>query len=830
MHLHPAASQRAYPHLMTELSPPKQFNGYHWLLLIMLLLHVGTTTAISEEGLPSLGSTPLSTTSSPLSSEQQVAALLKQSATVLTAAQPRRQAGALATHKAYSLVNQRSERWLSQFGRARVNLGSDSRFKRFEGEIALLLPLDESCSRPLTFSQLGVHHYHGQPVANIGVGQRHLMQEWLWGYNAFLDQNLRHAHSRLGVGAELWRDYLKLSGNGYFALSHWKNSKKIDGYQEKVASGFDLRAQGYWPTHPQLGAHLLFENYFGDQVALFDKRQDDWQKNPLAATVGVQYTPVPLFTVGVDHKIGRQSRKETRFTLQFDYLLDLPWEYQIAPCKVAVQRALPISKYDWVQRNNRLVLQYRQLAPISLTLPSSAQLVGFPEETIPLEATVEARFGFKEIHWNSEALTTAGGRIEQATGRQGEGIRYQVILPKNPGRYPITGIAVDQQGNQSSAATTEVTVKNPVNLTLPPKLSGNSEAKLTLEAAVEAHFGFKEINWDSEKLTAAGGSIQQLEGLSYEVILPREEGRYPLTGIAIDQHGYQSALATTELVVSNVLVVVEKTLYGKPGETIDFITTVEALNGLAEIHWQGEEFVKDGGMISEKSTKNQIWTLVFPLYEKTYPVTFIAYDLEGNESPPALMQIIVKKEVPELKIQGPTANELPTTWLYGEKLQLTAAGGDGQYQWSSSNSEVVVYDKGNGQCEVTIEGSGGATIEVTSAGATASYRELETKQPTLFTFPSTTFPYLKSEYFCQEMKGSLPTKQILDDILQARKTVFLEWAEVWLGTKEPTLVVWVKDESGAKAEQRPGYELRTGAFYTQLNGDTDQFVLCQLNP
>lgn len=364
----------------------------------------------------------------PLAREQQIATLLQQSASVLTAAQPRQQAAALAVNKAHSLASQRGERWFSQFGRARINLGSNYRFKQFHGELALLVPLDESCSRPLTFSQLGIHYYDSQPVANIGLGRRHLIQDWLVGYNAFLDQHLQRPHSRLGVGAELWRDYLKFSGNGYFAVTGWKDSKKVEGYQEKAASGFDLRAQGYWPSYPQLGAQLLFENYFGDQVALFNKQREDWQKNPLAATLGIHYTPVPLFTIGVDHKIGSKSKKETRLTLQFDYLLDLPWEYQIDPHKVAASRTLNIGKYDWVQRNNRLVLQYRQLAPISLRLPSADQLVGFPEETIPLAATVEARFGFKTINWDSETLTAAGGTIKHLGDT-----RYEVILPTYTG-------------------------------------------------------------------------------------------------------------------------------------------------------------------------------------------------------------------------------------------------------------------------------------------------------------------------------------------------------------------------------------------------------------
>lgn len=254
MHPNSSANPCADPDLITAPAAPWHFNGAYWFLLFTLLLalRVGATPSTPEESLPHLGSGHTSAPT-PLGSEQQIATLLQQGATVLTAAQPRQQAAALAINKAHSLASQQGEHWLSQFGRARVNFGSNERFKQFYGELAVLLPLDESSSRPLTFSQLGIHYYDSQPVANIGLGQRHRIKEWLVGYNAFLDQHLKHAHSRLGVGAELWRDYLKFSGNGYFAVSGWKESKTVEGYQEKAASGFDIRLQGYWPDYPQLG-------------------------------------------------------------------------------------------------------------------------------------------------------------------------------------------------------------------------------------------------------------------------------------------------------------------------------------------------------------------------------------------------------------------------------------------------------------------------------------------------------------------------------------------------------------------------------------------------
>ncbi len=39
------------------------------------------------------------------------------------------------------------------------------------------------------------------------------------GVNTFIDHDLSRSHTRIGVGAEYWRDYLKLSANGYIRAS-----------------------------------------------------------------------------------------------------------------------------------------------------------------------------------------------------------------------------------------------------------------------------------------------------------------------------------------------------------------------------------------------------------------------------------------------------------------------------------------------------------------------------------------------------------------------------------------------------------------------------------
>ncbi|WPM86103.1 inverse autotransporter beta domain-containing protein [Apirhabdus apintestini] len=141
----------------------------------------------------------------------------------------------------------------------------------------MLLPLTNSPDL-LTFTQLGVHDKDDYTTANLGIGQRWFSAQQMLGYNLFVDRELRNAHTRLGVGAEYWRNFLKLAGNGYIGLTGWKTSKNLDDYEEKAASGFDLRAEGYLPALPQLGARLQYEQYVGENVGLFGR--DHLQKIP----------------------------------------------------------------------------------------------------------------------------------------------------------------------------------------------------------------------------------------------------------------------------------------------------------------------------------------------------------------------------------------------------------------------------------------------------------------------------------------------------------------------------------------------------------------------
>ncbi len=99
------------------------------------------------------------------------------------------------------------------------------------------------------FSQHTLHRTDERTQINNGLGWRHFTPTWLSGINFFFDHDLSRYHSRAGIGAEYWRDYLKLSSNGYLRLTNWRSAPELDNdYEARPANGWDVRAEGWLPA------------------------------------------------------------------------------------------------------------------------------------------------------------------------------------------------------------------------------------------------------------------------------------------------------------------------------------------------------------------------------------------------------------------------------------------------------------------------------------------------------------------------------------------------------------------------------------------------------
>lgn len=150
-------------------------------------------------------------------------------------------------------------------------------------------------------------------------------------------------------------------------LTNWRSAPELDNdYEARPANGWDVRAEGWLPAWPYLGGKLVYEQYYGDEVALFDK--DDRQSNPHAITAGLNYTPFPLMTFSAEQRQGKQGENDTRFAVDFTWQPGSAMQKQLDPNEVAARRSLAGSRYDLVDRNNNIVLEYRKKELVRLTL------------------------------------------------------------------------------------------------------------------------------------------------------------------------------------------------------------------------------------------------------------------------------------------------------------------------------------------------------------------------------------------------------------------------------------------------------------------------------
>lgn len=259
----------------------------------------------------------------------------------------------VAAHSAGSEI----QKWLNQFGTSRVRLNADENLSLKSSQVDLLISVYEKANGVI-FSQGSIHRSDERGQSNLGIGYRKFKDSYMLGGNTFFDYDFSRNHSRMGMGMEFWTDYLKLGANSYHRLTSWKNSPDIVNYEERPANGWDIRAQAWLPKLPSLGGKFTYEQYYGKEVALFGK--SNRQHDPYVITAGINYTPVPLLTFNIEQRQGKSGENDTRVGVDFRYQLGAPLYWHVDPNEVPALRSLPGSRYDLVERNNNIVLEYRK--------------------------------------------------------------------------------------------------------------------------------------------------------------------------------------------------------------------------------------------------------------------------------------------------------------------------------------------------------------------------------------------------------------------------------------------------------------------------------------
>ncbi|WP_433914164.1 inverse autotransporter beta domain-containing protein, partial [Escherichia coli] len=238
-------------------------------------------------------------------------------------------------------------------------------------------------------------------------------------------------------------------------MSGWRDAPELDkDYEARPANGWDLRADAWLPAWPQLGGKLAYEQYYGDEVALFGT--DNRQKDPHAFTVGLNYTPFPLLTFSAEQRQGKGGENDTRLGVGLTWQPDVAWQKQTDPDAVGSRRSLAGSRHDLVERNNSIVLEYRKKTLVKLRLND-------PVKGKPVVASLQTKYALKGYTVEAPGITVAGGKVETPPGQVVVTLpayRY-TQTPETDNVYRVSVVAEDVKGNRSERADASVVVTEP---------------------------------------------------------------------------------------------------------------------------------------------------------------------------------------------------------------------------------------------------------------------------------------------------------------------------------------------------------------------------------
>jgi hypothetical protein len=566
------------------------------------------------------------------------------------------------------------EQSLAPFGTARVKLNFAQGDGLSGSEFDFLYPLSES-GRSLSFFQSGLRRLDDRTMINIGLGQRFwLSPSSMAGYNVFFDHDVTRRHNRLGTGLEYARDYFRLAANGYFRLSGWKSSRDFTDYQERVANGFDIRSEAWLPSLPWLGGRLAYTRFYGDSVGIYGP--GELQKNPELFSIGVNYTPVPMLGVSAVKTFNtRGGGNELSMAVNLSWQLGVPLKDQLDAGRVGQRRTLKGARYDLVDRNNVIVLEYQKDRLFNI---GQHKAVSATENTVvPLALNITAKYPVSGINWNAATWFNAGGDAFYQDG--GWRLQMPEWKPQADNRYRLEGRAIDERGNISPPFSVEVEVLPlAVKISLAGDLKGEEGQTLAIGLNARMKNPVKEVRWNAAEFLAAGGKFIQKEkdddslSLHYYAVLPawrnQESNQYPVQVSVTDNEGNVSNSAQASITVEprSIILSLPESLSAAEGDEVAIPLSVRSKTPVVRYEWQAEAFIANKGKIFQKD--DRLWA-VMPAWstqaENDYPLVITAFDGEGRASAPVSTILSVASTAISLALDGDRSG------VSGGKLLLT---------------------------------------------------------------------------------------------------------------------------------------------------------------
>ncbi len=222
-------------------------------------------------------------------------------------------------------------------------------------------------------------------------------------------------------------------------------------------------------------------------MALFGT--DNLEKDPYAVTLGVNYQPVPLLTVGTDYKAGTGDNSDLSVNATINYQFGVPLKDQLNSDNVKAAHSLMGSRHDFVERNNFIVLEYKEKDPLDVTLWLKADATNEHPDCV-IKDTPEAAVGLEKCKWtinalinhhykivvaswqakNNAARTLEMPVIKENTLTEGNNNHWNLVLPawqysSDPAEqeklntWRVRLALEDEKGNRQNSGVVEITVQ-----------------------------------------------------------------------------------------------------------------------------------------------------------------------------------------------------------------------------------------------------------------------------------------------------------------------------------------------------------------------------------
>ncbi|WP_046288846.1 inverse autotransporter beta domain-containing protein [Blochmannia endosymbiont of Polyrhachis (Hedomyrma) turneri] len=243
--------------------------------------------------------------------------------------------------------------------------------------------------KKLMFNQISLNNSHEKKIYNFGVGYRkNYRKDLIIGNNIFYDTIIsENKKNFLSIGHELFKKQTHITTNIYYNMF----SKSYLTIRNKIhyPHSYDIRIKSALPFFKATMGKISMERSFNhnNNHNVQKKLMIKQNKSNYKITLGIDYTPIPMFTFSIDKTIYNQKKIHgTKFNITVNYRL-ITLSNKIISYNQDInnnKKEALIDKNYTVNRNNNILTDYYNNDNNSNIMRHSIHIIQNNSDEIPL--------------------------------------------------------------------------------------------------------------------------------------------------------------------------------------------------------------------------------------------------------------------------------------------------------------------------------------------------------------------------------------------------------------------------------------------------------------